>query len=102
MLVFGSYYGTRGQEGAQGNHAGATFNGDPIEDPVAEFMREVDRVAKCAGEPGILRPAVQPPYPTPQRCDQGAPGELGDIYDLQQRLGHSSVTQSESYVKFLP
>jgi hypothetical protein len=37
-----------------------------------------------------------------RRSARRARGELGDTYDLRQRPGHSSVTQTEAYVEFLP
>ncbi|MET4483153.1 tyrosine-type recombinase/integrase [Bradyrhizobium sp. F1.13.3] len=77
-----------------------TFRGDCIEDPAAEFKREMHRVAAWAAANGVefrhfafhhLRHKFAIEY-----MRNG-----GYIYDLQKILGHSTVRQTEEYLKYL-
>lgn len=78
----------------------ATFRGDLMEDPAAEFKREVGRVAKWAEAEGVeFRPFTFHALRHKHAILWLRGG--GNIYDLQQRLGHSSITQTEAYLKFL-
>jgi integrase/recombinase XerD len=80
----------------------ATLTGDLIEDPAADFRREVERVAKWAEQNGVgFQPFTFHALRHKHAIKWLREG-WGDIYDLQQRLGHSSVTQTEAYLKFLP
>jgi integrase/recombinase XerD len=77
-----------------------TFKGDLIEDPAAEFKREEGRIAAWAKENGVeFRP-----FTFHHLCPKHAILWLrggGNLYNLQQRLGHSSITQTEAYLQFL-
>ena len=74
--------------------------GDKIEDPAAVFKREVGRVAKWAEENGIeFRPFTFHELRHKHAITYMREG--GNIYDLQKRLGHSTVKQTEEYLKYL-
>jgi integrase/recombinase XerD len=80
----------------------ATTIGDKIEDPAACFRREVARVAVWAKENGVdFQPFCFHALRHKHAIKWLREG-WGDIYDLQQRLGHSSIGQTEAYLKFLP
>ena len=78
----------------------ATFAGDRIEHPGPEYARETARVAKWAKANGVefrtfafhhLRHKFAIEY-----MRRG-----GYIYDLQKLMGHSTIKQTEEYLKYL-
>lgn len=78
----------------------AALIGDRIEDPAACFRREVDLVAKWAKENGVeFRPFTFHHLRHKHAIVWLRQG--GNIYELQQRLGHSSIKQTEEYLKYV-
>lgn len=78
----------------------ATTAGDQIEDPAANFRREVARVAEIAKERGIeFRPFTFHHLRHKHAIVWLRGG--GNVYLLQQRLGHSSIKQTEEYLKYV-
>jgi integrase/recombinase XerD len=78
----------------------ATEIGDQIEDPGPIFARETKRVVKWAAKNGVdFRPFTF--HHLRHKHAIVYMREGGNIYDLQKRLGHSTVKQTEEYLKFL-
>jgi integrase/recombinase XerD len=78
----------------------ATTAGDKIEDPAACFRREVARVAAWAKANGVdFRPFTFHHLRHKHAIVWLRNG--GNIYLLQQRLGHSSIKQTEEYLKYI-
>lgn len=78
----------------------ATFRGDCIEDPGPEFKREMHRVAKWAKTNGIeFRPFAFHHLRHKYAIEYMRGG--GYIYDLQKLMGHSTIKQTEEYLKYL-
>jgi integrase/recombinase XerD len=78
----------------------ATTTGDKVEDPAAVFKREVARVAALAKAQGIdFRPFTFH-HLRHKHAILWLRGR-GNIYELQQRLGHSSIKQTEGYLKYV-
>jgi integrase/recombinase XerD len=78
----------------------ATTIGDKIEDPAACFRREIARVASWADENGVdFRPLTFHHLRHKHAIVWLRDG--GNIYLLQQRLGHSSIKQTEEYLKYV-
>jgi integrase/recombinase XerD len=77
-----------------------TFPGDPIEHPGPEFKREMHRVEKWAKENGVeFRPFAFHHLRHKFAIEFMRKG--GNIYDLQKLMGHSTVKQTEEYLKYL-
>jgi integrase/recombinase XerD len=78
----------------------ATTIGDKIEDPAACFRREVTQVVVWAKENGVeFRPFTFHHLRHKHAIVWLRNG--GNIYELQQRLGHSSIKQTEEYLKYV-
>jgi integrase/recombinase XerD len=78
----------------------ATVIGDKIEDPAACFRREMGQVAAWAKETGVeFRPFTFHHLRHKHAIVWLRNG--GNIYELQQRLGHSSIGQTEAYLKYV-
>lgn len=78
----------------------ATTIGDQIEDAAAVFKRETNRIAAWAKENGIeFRPFTFHHLRHKHAIVWLRQG--GNIYELQQRLGHSSIKQTEEYLKYV-
>jgi integrase/recombinase XerD len=78
----------------------ATVIGDQIEDPAACFRREIALVADWAEENGVkFRPFTFHHLRHKHAIVWLRQG--GNIYELQQRLGHSSIKQTEEYLKYV-
>jgi integrase/recombinase XerD len=78
----------------------AAVIGDKIEDPAACFRREMGRVAIWAEENGVdFRPFTF--HHLRHKHAIVWLREGGNIYLLQQRLGHSSIKQTEEYLKYV-
>jgi integrase/recombinase XerD len=78
----------------------ATTIGDQIEDPAACFRREVCRVASWAYENGVDFRRFTFHHLRHKHAIVWL-REGGNIYLLQQRLGHSSIKQTEEYLKYV-
>jgi integrase/recombinase XerD len=77
-----------------------TFIGDRIEDPAPEFKREVARVTEWAEQNGVeFHPFTFHALRHKHAIEYLRHG--GNIYDLQKRLGHASLAQTEAYLQFL-
>ena len=77
-----------------------TFRGDKIEDPGPTFCRITDSVAAWAEDHGVKFV----PFRFHDLRHKHAVDYLKEgrsIYDLQKRLGHSSIKQTEEYLQFL-
>jgi integrase/recombinase XerD len=78
----------------------ATFKGDRIEDPGPEFKREMHRVEKWAKQNGVeFRPFAFHHLRHKYAIEYMRRG--GYIYDLQKLMGHSTIKQTEEYLKYL-
>lgn len=78
----------------------ATFKGDRIDHPAEEFKREVGRVAAWVEENDIdFRPFTFHHLRHKFAIEYMRKG--GNIYDLQKLMGHSTVKQTEEYLKYL-
>ena len=78
----------------------ATFAGDMIEDPGPEFSRETKRVSEWAEQNGVeFYPFTFHALRHKHAIEYLRHG--GNIYDLQKRLGHASLAQTEAYLQFL-
>ena len=78
----------------------ATLIGDQIEDPAACFRREIALVVDWAKENEVeFRPFTF--HELRHKHAIVWLREGGNIYELQQRLGHSSIKQTEEYLKYV-
>lgn len=78
----------------------ASFAGDRIEDPGPEFKREMHRVAQWAEANGVeFRPFAFHHLRHKFAIEYMRNG--GYIYDLQKLMGHSTIKQTEEYLKYL-
>ncbi len=96
------FWRTEDKRVRKGSKREATYKGDLIEDPSQEFKREIDRIVAWAEENEVdFQPFTFHALRHKHAIKWLREG-WGDIYDLQQRLGHSSLSQTEAYLKFLP
>jgi integrase/recombinase XerD len=78
----------------------ATTIGDKIEDPAACFRREVALVATWAEENSVEFRQFTFHHLRHKHAIVWLRNG-GNIYELQQRLGHSSIKQTEEYLKYV-
>jgi integrase/recombinase XerD len=77
-----------------------TFQGDRVDHPAPEFKREMHRVEQWAKDNGVeFRPFAFHHLRHKFAIDFMRNG--GNIYDLQKLMGHSTVKQTEEYLKYL-
>jgi integrase/recombinase XerD len=74
--------------------------GDKIEDPAAGFRREVLQVANWAEDNGVEFRSFTFHHLRHKHAILWLRNG-GNIYELQQRLGHSSIKQTEEYLKYV-
>jgi integrase/recombinase XerD len=84
----------------RGSDRKPTFRGDQIEDPAAVFLRITLETEAWAKENGVQFVRFRFHDLRHRHCvDYLKSG--GNIFDLQQRVGHSSIKQTEEYLKHI-
>jgi integrase/recombinase XerD len=94
------FWRTEGKRVRKDSRREATVIGDKIEDPAACFRREVALVAAWAKENGVDFRSFTFHHLRHKHAILWLRGG-GNIYELQQRLGHSSIKQTEEYLKYV-
>jgi integrase/recombinase XerD len=94
------FWRTAAKRVRSGSERAATVIGDQLEDPGPVFKREMHRVERWAKDNGVdFRPFAFHHLRHKYAIEYMRRG--GNIYNLQQSMGHSTVRQTEQYLKFL-